>query len=51
VGHVTRLGEMRNALKMLVGTHGRKRPLGIPRHISEDDIKTVWESVDSIHLA
>jgi hypothetical protein len=30
---------LRNAYKILVGKHERKRPLGKPRHRREDNIK------------
>jgi hypothetical protein len=37
---------MRNAYKILVGKPEGKRPLGIPRHIREDnirmDLKEMW---------
>jgi hypothetical protein len=50
------MGEMRYALKILVGKPDRKRQLGRPRHGWEDDIRTHlreigWESVGGIHLA
>jgi hypothetical protein len=32
VGHVTCMGEMRNAYIILFGESERKRPLGRPRH-------------------
>jgi hypothetical protein len=38
-GHVARMGEMRNAYKMLVGKPERKRPLGRSRRRWEDNIK------------
>jgi hypothetical protein len=31
-GHVTRMGEKRNAYRILVGKPEEKRPLGRPRH-------------------
>jgi hypothetical protein len=39
VEHVARMGEMRNAYKILVGTPEGKRPLGKSRHKWEDDIR------------
>jgi hypothetical protein len=55
-GHVTRMGEMINVCKILVGKSEGKRPLGRPRRIWEDNIKMDvkdigWEGVDWIHLA
>jgi hypothetical protein len=38
-GHVVRMGEKRNAYKILVGKPEGKRPLGRPRHRSVDNIK------------
>ncbi|KAJ4442621.1 hypothetical protein ANN_04210 [Periplaneta americana] len=38
-GHVTRMGESRNAYSVLVGRPRGKRPLGRPRHRWEDNIK------------
>jgi hypothetical protein len=38
-GHVSRVGEMRNAYKILVGKPDGKRPLGRPRRRREDNIK------------
>jgi hypothetical protein len=38
-GHVTCLGEMRNAKKILVGKSEGKRPLGGPKCRWEDNIK------------
>jgi hypothetical protein len=48
--HVTRIGEMRNAYKILVGKPERKSPLGRSRHRWEDNIRMylreiVWECV------
>jgi hypothetical protein len=48
--------KLRNADKILVGKCERKRPLGRPRCIWEDNIKMNlreirWEGVDSIHPA
>jgi len=39
VGHVTRIGEMRNAYKILVVNPEGNRPLGWPRRRWEDNIK------------
>jgi hypothetical protein len=55
-GHVARVGEDRNVYKVLMGKTEGKRPLGRPRRIWEDGArmnlrKTVWASVDWIHLA
>ncbi|KAJ4434453.1 hypothetical protein ANN_23015 [Periplaneta americana] len=38
-GHVARMGESRNAYRVLVGRLGRKIPLGTPRRRWEDNIK------------
>ncbi|KAJ4436659.1 hypothetical protein ANN_16790 [Periplaneta americana] len=38
-GHVARMGESRNAYRVLVGRPDGKRPLGRPRHRWEDNIK------------
>jgi hypothetical protein len=38
-GHVARLGENRNAYRILVGIPEGKRPLGRPRHRWVDNIK------------
>jgi hypothetical protein len=38
-GHVARLGEKRNAYRILVGKPEGKRPLGRPRRRCEDNIK------------
>jgi hypothetical protein len=39
VGHVTQMGEKRNACRLLVGKPEGKRPLGRPRHRWVDNIK------------
>jgi hypothetical protein len=39
VGQVSRLGEMRNTYKILVGEPGGKRTFGRPKHRGEDNIK------------
>jgi hypothetical protein len=38
-GHVARMGEKRNAYRLLVGKPEGKRPLGTPRHRWMDNIK------------
>ncbi|KAJ4432124.1 hypothetical protein ANN_20740 [Periplaneta americana] len=38
-GHITRMGESRNAYRVLVGRPEGKRPLGRPRRTWEDNIK------------
>jgi hypothetical protein len=38
-GHVARMGERRNAYRILVGNTERKRPLGRPRHRWVDILK------------
>jgi hypothetical protein len=50
------MGEMRNAYSILVGKPEGKRPLGRPRHRSENNIRMVlreigWEGVNWIYLA
>jgi len=54
--HVARMGNMRNAYKILVGKPKRKRPFGSLRRRWENNIiirlkETEWEVVDWIHLA
>jgi hypothetical protein len=39
VVHAARMGEKRNAYRMLVGNREGKRPLGRPRRRWEDNIK------------
>jgi hypothetical protein len=39
VGNVTRMGEKRNACRILVGKPVGKRPLGRPRREREENIK------------
>jgi len=54
VGHAERMGEMRNAYKILVGKSEGKRPLERTKCSWEDSIRMdrmEWESVDWIHLA
>jgi hypothetical protein len=55
-GHVVRMGEKRNACRLLVGKPKGKRPLGRPRHRWEDNIRmdlreVEWVDVDWIDLA
>jgi hypothetical protein len=54
-GHVARIGEKRNAYRILVGKPEGKRPLGRPRRRWVDNIKIDlreigWDGVDWIHL-
>jgi hypothetical protein len=39
VEHVARMGEIRNAFKILVWKPKGKKPLGTPRHRWEDNIR------------
>jgi hypothetical protein len=55
-GHVARMGEKRNAYRLLVGKPEGKSPLGRPRRSWVDNIKTGlletgWGCVDWIDLA
>jgi hypothetical protein len=55
-GHVARIGEKRNAYRLLVGKPEGKRPLGRPRRrwvhkIMMDFGEVVWGDVDWIGLA
>jgi hypothetical protein len=55
-GHVARMGEKRNAYRLLMGKPEGKRPLGRPRHRWVDNIRTDlgevgWSDVDWIDLA
>jgi hypothetical protein len=55
-GHVARMGEKGNAYRIMVGTPGGKRPLGIPRRRWEDNIRMDlreigWGGMDWIDLA
>jgi hypothetical protein len=55
-GHVARMGEKRNAYRLLVGKPEGKRPLGRPRRRWVDNIKIDlleigWGGVDWICLA
>jgi hypothetical protein len=54
--HVARMGEKRNAYRILVGTSEGNRPLGRSRHRREDNIKMdlrdiEWGGMDWIDLA
>jgi hypothetical protein len=52
-GHVARLGEKRNAYRILVGKPEGKRPLGRPRrgNIKMDLREIGWGAVDGIDMA
>jgi hypothetical protein len=55
-GHVARIGEKRNACRLLVGKPEGKRPLGRPRRRLVDNIRmdlgeVEWSDVDWIGLA
>jgi hypothetical protein len=55
-GHVARMGENRNAYRILVGKPAGKRPLGRPRRRWIDNNKidlteTGWDGMDWIDLA
>jgi hypothetical protein len=55
-GHVARMGETRNAYRLLVGKPEGKRPLGRPRRRWVDNIKMDlgeigWDGMDWIELA
>jgi hypothetical protein len=44
VGHVAHRGDRRSSYRVLVGKPEEKRPLGRPRHRSQDNIKVdLWE--------
>jgi hypothetical protein len=51
VGHVVRMGEKRNAYRLLVGKQDGKRPLGRSRHSWMDLGEVGWGDVDWIGLA
>jgi hypothetical protein len=56
VGHIARMGEKRNACRLLVGKPEGKRPLGRPRCRWVDNIKIDlreigWDGMDWIDLA
>jgi hypothetical protein len=53
--HVARMGEKRNAYRLLVGRPGGRRPLGRPRrrwfdYIRMDLVEVGWSDVDWIGL-
>jgi hypothetical protein len=55
-GHVARMGETRNAYRILVGKPEGKRPLGRPSRRWVDNIKmdltqSGWDGMDWIELA
>jgi hypothetical protein len=55
-GHVARMGEKRNAYRLLLGKSEGKRPLGRPRHRCVDNIRmdlgeVGWGDVDWIGLS
>jgi hypothetical protein len=55
MGHIARLGEVRNTYNILVGNPEGKRLRGRPRRKWEDNIKMTlweigWEDVDWMHL-
>jgi hypothetical protein len=55
VGHAARMGETRNAYKILAGKFESKRTLGGPKcrwehNIGMDLVEIGWEGVDWIHL-
>jgi hypothetical protein len=55
-GHVARMGEKRNAYRILVGNLEGKRPLGRPRRMWVDNIKMNlrergWDGINWIDLA
>jgi hypothetical protein len=55
-GHVARMGEKRNAYRILVGNPEGKRPLGRPRRRWVDNIEMDlreigWDGMDWIDLA
>jgi hypothetical protein len=45
-GHAARMGEKRNAYRLLVGQPEGKRPLGRPRRIKMDLLEIGWDGVD-----
>jgi hypothetical protein len=56
VRNVARIGAKKNAYRILVGKAEGNRPLEIPRHMWEDNIKIDlreirWSGMDSIDLA
>jgi hypothetical protein len=56
MGHVARIGEKRNAYRLLVGKQEGRRPLGRPRrrwldNIKMDLVEVGWDDADWIGLA
>jgi hypothetical protein len=56
LGHIARMGELKNAYNILVRKPEGKIPLGRPRHRWEDNIRmditdVGWEGVNWIHVA
>jgi hypothetical protein len=50
-GHVARMGEKRNAYRILVGKPEGRRPVGIPRRRWVDHIREIgWDGVDWVDL-
>ena len=45
VGHVARMGERRSIYRVLVGKPEGKRPLGMPRHRWENNVKADFQEV------
>jgi hypothetical protein len=50
-GHVARMGEERNAYRLLVGKQEGKKPLGRPRRRWVDILEIGWGGVDWIGIA
>jgi hypothetical protein len=50
-GLIARMGEMRNAYRLLVGKPEGRRPLGRPRRRWLDLVQARWGDVDWIGLA
>lgn len=46
VRHAARMGERRNAYRVLVGKHEGKKPFGRSRHRWKDDIKWMLRKYD-----
>jgi transcription termination factor 2 len=44
-GHVARMGEGRRVYRVLVGRPESRRPLGRPRHVSDDNIKMDFSEI------
>jgi hypothetical protein len=49
-GHVARMGETRNAYRILVGKPEGKRPLGTPRHRWMDILKWILDRMEWYRL-